>query len=235
MMTERPTVICLMLSSIDGRLHPSRYTKSSQGTVKDWSGVYEAIHNGLSANAWLVGRVTMAEMAKGEPHPPSDYGKVDRPFHLASRGAGQYAVSIDQSAKLHFNKPDIGGDHVVVVLGADVPDSHLAELAADGVSYIVAPGAEIDLVWALKTLRSELAIERLLLEGGAGINGSFLAAGLVDELSVLVAPALGGGVDVQGIVAHGEGGLAGKIQLSLIGAEHLEHGLVHLRYAVTKG
>jgi len=41
---------------------------------------------------------------------------------------------------------------------------------------------EIDFAGALTTLRRELGIETLLLEGGAGINGSFLAAGLVDEL-----------------------------------------------------
>ena len=233
-MSERPTVTCLMMSSIDGRLHPSRYTKSPQGTVKDWSSVYEAMHDGLSAQAWLVGRVTMAEMAKGEPHPPSDHGQIKRPMHLARKDAGQYAISIDQSAKLHFKAPDIGGDHVVVILGSDVPDSHLAELAADGVSYLISPEAQIDLGWTLRMLRSELGIEHLLLEGGAAINGAFLAAGLVDELSVLVAPGLDGGIDVQGIVAHGEQGLAGKIQLSLIDCARKDHGLVHLRYRIEK-
>ena len=230
-MTKRPKITCLMLSSIDGRLHPSRFTKSSQGAVKDWSGIYEKLHSTLDADAWIVGRVTMAEMAKGEPHSSSDYGDVERPFHIADRNAGQFAVSIDPHAKLHFRKPDIGGDHVVVILSGDVQDGHLAELASDGVSYLVSPRPEIDLEWALDTLRAELGIEHLLLEGGAAVNGSFLAAGLVDELSVLVAPALDGGLDVQGIVAF-DGGLAGKIKLSLSGCEQLDHGVVHLRYEV---
>jgi hypothetical protein len=38
-------------------------------------------------------------------------------------------------------------------------------------------------VLALETLRGELGIARLALEGG-GLNGSFLAARLVDELIV---------------------------------------------------
>jgi riboflavin biosynthesis pyrimidine reductase len=231
-MTDRPKIICHMMSSIDGGLHPSRYTQNPNGTVKDWHEAYEAVHETLSGDGWLVGRVTMAEMAKGEPHAPSGSVQVERPVHIARHGHGKYAVAVDQSARLHFLKPDINGDSVIVVLGGGVPDEHLAELAADGISYIVADGPEIDLPQALRTLRVEFGIETLLLEGGAGMNGSFFAAGLVDELSVLVAPALVGRVNEQGIVAFGDEGLAGKVQLSLIGVEQLEHGLLHLRYAV---
>lgn len=233
-MSERPYVICHMETSIDGRLHPSRYTKSPDGAVKDWSKAYERLHAAFEADAWMVGRVTAAEMAKGESHPPAVPGRVERPSRFAARNAAQYAVVLDPSGKVHFARPDIGGDPVVVLLGGDVPDSHLAELAADDVSYIVADGTAVDLAAALGALRRELGIERLLLEGGAGINGSFFAAGLIDELSVVLAPALDAGTDVQGIVAFGEG-LAGKVQLSFTGCETVEGGAVHLRYRVLPG
>lgn len=232
-MSDRPTVICLMLSSIDGRLHPSRFTKSPQGTAKVWSATYESIHDSLVGDAWLIGRTTMAEMAKGEAHPPVEFPIPDRPFHIVGRTREQYAIAIDRSGKLHFQKPDIGGNPAVVILGSDVTDSHLAELAADGISYLVAPDAGVDLAWAVGALKSELRIEQLLLEGGGEINGAFFAAGLVDELRVLVAPALDAGSGVQGIVAFGEG-LAGKTELSLIGCDMLDHGLVQLRYSVAK-
>ena len=45
---------------------------------------------------------------------------------------------------------------------------------------------EIDLEAALETLNQVFGIKRLLLEGGGAINGSFLAAGLVDEVNILV-------------------------------------------------
>ena len=61
----KPYVICLMETSLDGRLHPSRFTASPQGGRADWGRLYEQIHATLKADAWLVGRVTMAEMAKG--------------------------------------------------------------------------------------------------------------------------------------------------------------------------
>lgn len=231
----KPHIICHMLASLDGGLHPSRYTASPDGTRAEWSGLYEQIHGDLEGDGWIVGRVTMAEMSRAGAHPAAHTGKVERPHHFARRDAGTYAVALDASGKLHFAKPDVGGDHVVVLLGRDVADSHLAELAADGVSYIVSETAEIDLAAMLDVLGRELGIRRLLLEGGAGINGSFFAAGLVDELSLLVAPALDARAGNQGFVEFGESGLAGKMQLSLTSCETLAHGLIHLRYAVSPG
>jgi len=230
----KPHVTCLMLSSIDGRLHPSRYTESPDGTRKQWSAAYEALHDSLDADAWMVGRVTMAEMSKAEPHAPAAPWTVERPVHVA-REAESFAIAIYRSGKLHFDGGAIGGDHVVVLLGAGVSDSHLAELAADGVSYIVAETDEIDVAVALETLNARFGIATLLLEGGGGINGALLAAGVVDALSVLVTPALDGGEDVQGIVMSGADGLSGKVKLALKSADVLDHGIVHLRYDVARG
>ena len=227
----KPHVTCLMMSSLDGRLHPSRYTDGPDGTRKEWSGLYERLHGEMAADAWLVGRVTMAEMSKAGPHAPADGVAAIRPVHVAAK-ADSYAVAVDRGGKLHFDKGDVGGDHVIVLLGADVSDEHLAELAGDGVSYVVADTAQIDLAAALDTLSAHFGIRRLLLEGGGGINGSMLAAGLVDELHVLVAPALDGGDGIQGIVSHGAGGLAGTVKLSFLSATPMEHGVVHLSYDV---
>ena len=228
----KPHVICHMIASLDGGLHPSRFTRSPDGDRAAWSATYEQIHQQLAGDAWIVGRVTMAEMSKSGPHAPAGPGKVDRPCHVARRGEGGYAVALDPSGKLHFSGPDIGGDSVIVLLGRDVPDSHLAELAGDGVSYVVSEAAGIDLAGTLEVLSRDFGIRRLLLEGGAGINGSFFAAGLVDELSLLVAPALDGRFGHQDFVAFGEAGLAGRIELALKSCETAGHGLVHLRYAV---
>ncbi|MGG6892923.1 MULTISPECIES: dihydrofolate reductase family protein [Rhizobium] len=229
----RPYVICHMISSLDGGLHLSRWTASPDGKLGDWTALYQSCHEKLAGDAWMVGRVTMAEMSKGEPHPPREHGKVDRPSHFANRQAGNYAIAVDTSGKLHFARNEIDGDHIVVLLGSDVPDSHLAELVADGISYIVSAQAQPDMHAMLDTLERELGIKRLLLEGGAGINGSLLAEGLVDEISLLIAPALDGRAASQSFVEFGTEGLAGKIQLALKSCETLDQGVIHLRYAVT--
>jgi riboflavin biosynthesis pyrimidine reductase len=231
----KPYVICHMMSSLDGRLHPSRWTESRDGNRAQWSRVYETLHKALEGDAWIVGRVTMAEMTKASPHAVPGPIEVGRPHHFAMRDAANYAIALDPSGKLHFDKGNIDGDHLVVLLGRDTPDAHLAELASDGVSYVVAEDAEMNLSEMLYVLGRELGIRRLLLEGGAGINGSFFAAGLVDELSLLIAPAVDGRSDSVTIIESGTVGLAGKAQLSLTSCEALGHGLVHLRYAVRAG
>lgn len=232
-MPDRPRVVCLMSSSVDGGLHASRYTASPDGTPKEWSAIYETLHGELGGNAWLVGRATMAEMSKGEPHPPAKVGGVDRRQHFARRHAAHYAIAVDTKGQLHFRGSDIGGDHAVVLLGNRVTDEHLGELAGDGVSYLVSKSDQVDLRASLETLRAELGIETLLLEGGAAINGSFLAEGLVDELHVIVMPALDARKDMEAIVSHGAEGLKGRVGLSLASCRRLDHGVVHLKYEVS--
>ncbi len=228
----KPHVICHMVTSLDGRLHPSRYTRSPDGTRSEWSALYERIQDELEADAWLVGRVTMAEMSKAGPHAPAGSTPVERPHRFADRDAACYAIAVDRSGKLHFDGPEVQGAHVVVLLGGAVPDSHLAELAADGVSYLVADGDDLDLGGMLETLGQELGIERLLLEGGAAVNGSFFAAGLVDEFSVLMTPAIDGRPASEAIVDAGANGLSDHVQLAFRSCEPREHGTVHLRYDV---
>jgi riboflavin biosynthesis pyrimidine reductase len=227
----KPHVSILMVTSIDGRLHPSRFTASPDGTRRDWSGQYEKVHASLDANAWLVGRVTMAEMSRAPPHAPPGPWKVARPVHVAKTDAATFAVALDSSGKLHFQSGKLSGDHVIVLVGRDTPDSHLAELAADGVSYIVSAGTEFDIPSLLAVLAREFGIKHLVVEGGAKTNGAFLAAQVVDELRVLVAPALDGAEQIQGIVDY-RNGLAGVVRLQFKSADVLDHGVVQLAYSV---
>ncbi len=229
----KPELIILMESSLDGKLHPSRWTRSPDGDRRNWSSLYERTHEALAGDAWMVGRATMQEMSKAAAHPPADFAPVTRPLHVAKKDAKSYAIVLDQSGRVHFSGGAVGGDPAIALLGRGVGDAHLAELKADGVSYIVAQTAEIDLAAMLETLNREFGIKRVLLEGGGAINGSFLAAGLVDEVNILLGPAFDGDVAQQGIVAYPQG-LAGKCELQFLSAMPVEFGMVHLRYAVRK-
>lgn len=229
----KPRIICHMMVSLDGRILPSRWSHSPDGDRSAWTAAYAAVHERLEVQGWIVGRVTMAEMTRAASHPPADFAPPERPRHFATNSALAYAIAVDPSGRLHFARPDVEGDAAVVLLGGKVSDAHLAELAADGVSYVVSPSDEIDLAAALDMLNEGLGVTRLALEGGGGVNAGFFAAGLVDELSLLVAPALDGTSDSRALV---EGvALADVTKLSLTSCERLDHGLVHLRYAVARG
>ena len=228
----KPHVLCLMLSSVDGRLHASKWTKSPDGNPKEWSTLYEQYQDALDADAWLVGRTTMAEISKASAHPIGQGCAPTRPIHRATTATGPYAIAVDTSGSLHFDQPTVNGNHVIVALGSAVTDDHLRELSADGVSYVVSQTATIDLAALLDTLATTFGIQRLALEGGAAINGSFFAAGLVDELQVIVGPGLDARVGAQGIIESGADGLAGRVELTFAGCEPMGSGCVRLSYAV---
>jgi len=59
-------------------------------------------------------------------------------------------------------------------------------LQKSGVSYIVAGKSSVNLAKAAHQLRKHFGIRRLLVEGGGHIDGAFLQAGLVDEVSLLL-------------------------------------------------
>ena len=101
-------------------------------------------------------------------------------------------MGIDPSGRLAWKENSIDGDHVVAVLSERVSDEYLAFLRDRGVSYLLAGKRDVDLAVALEKIGASLGIRTLMLEGGGRINGGMLAAGLIDELSVLVSPVADG-------------------------------------------
>ena len=186
----KPHVTCLMASSVDGRTHHSRWRP--KGTGAD---LFERVHDQLGGDAWLIGRVTGSEFAKGKPYPATTE-KFPRENWFARRDAKAnvkaYGVVLDAHGKIGWGRSDIGGDPIVVVLTENVTDAHLAGLRGEGVSYIFAGKSEIDLALTLEILYRELGVKRLLVEGGGAANGAFLRAGLVDELNLILCPAVDG-------------------------------------------
>ncbi|RJF69925.1 RibD family protein [Rhodopseudomonas palustris] len=183
----KPHVTCLMASSVDGRTLHSRWRP--KGTAGD---LFEQVHDELGGDAWLIGRVTGSEFAKGQPYPTGTAQRYPREHWLPKRDADSYGIVLDAHGKIGWGRSDIGGDPIVVVLTEQVSDAHLEGLRGEGVSYIFAGTREIDLALTLDILNRELGIERLLLEGGGGTNGAFLRAGMVDELQLILCPAIDG-------------------------------------------
>ena len=119
------------------------------------------------------------------------------------------------------------------MLTEQVSDAHLAGLRQDGVSYIFAGEQQLDLGLVLEVLNRELGLERLLLEGGGGSNGSFLRAGLIDEISLAICPAVDGAKAAPNIFDSSDKDAdtpAPIRSMTLASTEVLEGGVVWLRY-----
>lgn len=229
----KPHVICHMMSPLDGQLVVDQWSPSTDRSSDDLVAEYDRVHDELECDAWIAGRAVGEEFADGEPHPPSDHGEVEGPVHVARAGADDYAILIDQDGKLHWTGPEAFGAPIIMVLGRDVPDAHLAELAADGISYIVAEGETIDLAAVLEILADRFGIRLLLLEGGGRTNGTFFKAGFVDEISLLLFPAIGGRSGSRTLFEASPDGLADHVRLSISANEMRRNGVVHLRYSVS--
>ena len=72
-------------------------------------------------------------------------------------------------------------------------------LREKGISYIVSGKSSVDLANAVNRLGEHFGIRTLLLEGGGHINGAFLQADLVDEVSLLVVPGIDGRHDIPAV------------------------------------
>ena len=225
----KPHVICHMSTSVDGRTLPSRWRPEGVSA----GGLYERLHQKLGGDAWLVGRVTGAEFAKGKAYPAHTDRTFPREPWFVRRDASAYGAVLDAHGKIAWGRADIGGDPIVVVLTERVSDAHLAGLRGDGVSYVFAGKAELDLGLALEILNRELGIKRLLLEGGGGANGAFLRAGLVDEISLILYPAVDGAKGAPSVFdsSDAEAGQRAPVQaMTLESCRELEGGAMWLRY-----
>ncbi|MCY1423816.1 hypothetical protein D9M71_395420 [compost metagenome] len=111
-----------------------------------------------------------------------------------------------------------------------VSDDYLAYLQSVGVSYIFAGKSEIDLKQVVDILNKELGCKRLIVEGGPHISGSFVHAGLVDEVSVLILPLVDGRGEHPASFEVSPGVWKQPSHLILSSAEVQAGGAVWLRY-----
>lgn len=146
-------------------------------------------------------------VARGAPENPAKVGIVRTPGVL---GAGSRFLT--------------DGPARVILFSAE------AGAAGSGAEVYVVPDARgrVDLVAAMAKL-AELGMRRVLVEGGGTLNFELLRLGLVDEVSVYVAPLIFGGATAP-TLADGAGNLGIRLQRTSV--ESQEDGGVLLRYKV---
>ena len=231
----RPTVICHMTSSVDGRIKIKRWSPRPVEGSDDKA--YEDIHARLDGDAWICGRVTMAGYAEGDPPSAYDGPPISRETFVAKPNAAGYAIGLDPHGKMHWGaRNDITGDHVVMVLDRGRERTRIFPPCARPASRTCS-AARMRSTYrrSSASLADRFGIRRLLVEGGGRINGSFLKAGVVDELSLVVAPAVDGLIGAPSVFDYDgtdDDRTPEGIALTLRSHEVLEGGLVWLRYRI---
>ena len=216
-----------MVTSIDGRIVPTDWPLAPEARKQ-----YEIIHAFYEGDAWMCGRITMEPFAKGlrpDAQLTREHSGVPREDFIARGDYESYAFAVDPRGRLAWQSGDIDGDHVVTILSQRVSDDYLAFLRERGVSYLFAGERDVDLAEALTKIAEQFGVETLMLEGGGRINGGMLQAGLIDELSVLVAPVVDGRMDTPALFDIDGGGFS-PLGLRLEAVEQRPAGVLWLRY-----
>ena len=186
-----------MVVSIDGKVTGDFLSRSDCEKATD---IYYELNREYNKNGtagFICGRVTMEGSFTGGWYPdlvkyePEEDKKDFVPDDLS----GFYAVSFDPKGKLGWksNKivdedPGYGNAQIIEVLTRQVDTRYLSYLKKKRIPYIFAGEIEIDVKIALEKLKAIFGINSILLEGGSIVNGYFQRAGVIDEVSIVVAP-----------------------------------------------
>jgi 2,5-diamino-6-(ribosylamino)-4(3H)-pyrimidinone 5'-phosphate reductase len=228
--SKRPRVICHMVGSVDGRIVADGWPLSDEGMRQ-----YEEVHASYNPEGWICGSVTMEEHfaagTRSDAEVAREHEGQPREDFVAPGEHDSFAIALDPRGKLVWDSGTMDGDHVVALLTHRVSDEYLDFLRERGVSYLLAGDEEVDLPLALEKIQTRLGVRTLMLEGGGGINGSFLRAGLIDELSLLLAPVADGRSGTAALFDVADGDIIPH-RLVLAGVEQRADDVLWLRYRI---
>ncbi len=198
---SRPYIICHMVTSLDDKVTGDFLSSEECERACDVYYEVNRKYKSQGSGGFICGRVTMEESFTHGWYPDlSKYNPVSRENgrfadFWGDIQSGYYAIAFDPRGKLGWKSPyiedcDPGYDRaeVIEVLTNAVDGRYLAYLCEIGIPYVIAGDDTIDVELALSKIGEHLAPKFYLLEGGSIVNGHFLCADCVDELSLVRAP-----------------------------------------------
>ena len=124
------------------------------------------------------------------------------------------------------------GRPLLVITSERASRRYLGYLEEKGISYIATGKESIDLARAMCILAETFGVERLAVLGGGVINGAFLNAGLIDELSLLLAPGIDGRNGMRAVFDGIADEAKQPTKLSITTIEKFDNDVVWIKYKV---
>ena len=224
----KPYIVCHMLASLDGRIDCDML--DHLGENKSY---YEALSR-LNCGAFIEGRVSRAKHA-ALPGAFEDKGGPRAGFAV-HRAAGTeqttgWSVAVDTKGTLLWKDAQVDGKPLLCIVSEAAPAAYLEYLKEKGVSYIAVGAERIDLARAMNALNEHFGVDRVAVVGGGHINAAFLAAGLLDEISMMYGPL----IDARKDMAAAFDGLPAETpprKLTLRKIERFDDGCVWMTYGL---
>ena len=187
--TGLPHVTLKLATSLDGRIATaggeSQWISGpeSRALVHRWRADHDAVGVGLGTALADDPRLTARDVE----------GPVRQPARVVFDSAARLPL---RSALVH-GAPE---DRLIILAAADAPPERVVALEAAGAEVARLPGGPARRVEAGLHALGERGIQSLLIEGGAELSGTLVAAGAVDRLAWFLAPMLIGGRDAPSAV-----------------------------------
>jgi 2,5-diamino-6-(ribosylamino)-4(3H)-pyrimidinone 5'-phosphate reductase len=198
-------------------------------------GQYYELASRWKEDATLVGSGTL--LAAPETIPPEDEADFQSPAQTPGDTRALLVVpdSRGQIRAWHYWRKLPYWRDVLVLVSRSTPPDYLEYLQTRCINYLVLGDDHVNLRAALETLNGQYGVKIVRVDSGGILNGVLLRAGLVDEVSLLVSPALVGGTSPRSIFrAPDLTSDQGVIPLKLTHVERLDGDTIWLRYEVPR-
>lgn len=226
---SRPYIICHMVESIDGRIDCGMVDKISGDE-------YYTTLDSLDCKASVEGRITMEHYyALPEKYIATDNTPLGKKETFCAVKRDDFHICPDTRGSLQWENGTMeDGRPLLVVTSESVPAEYIQYLRSKGISYIATGKERIDLADAMDTLGNDFGVRRLAVLGGGFINGGFLAAGLIDEVSLLLAAGIDGRQGWRTMFDGITDQSKLPTKLSLQSVEKLDNDVLWIKYIVKK-
>lgn len=214
-----------MVSSIDGRIDCSMVDKISGDE-------YYSTLASLECPSCVEGKVTTEHYHSLPGHyEAKNSAKIAKEtWHKAVVAEG-YQICPDTNGTLLWDAEQ--PTPLLILLSENAPEEYLGYLRDRNISYIVTGKDRIDLTRAMEILGEVFGVKRLSVLGGGRINGGFLSAGLIDEISLLLAPGIDGRTSQPALfdgVANRPGFLPTRLELKSV--ETIADDVLWIKYMI---
>ncbi len=223
---DKPYIVCHMMTALDGRIDCAMV-----GQLPGVEEYYSTLQE-LNLPSTLSGRVTaqleLALPGMFQPKRADILGQEAFSKKIATSG---YEIVVDTAGSLLWPDDRQTDKPHLIITSQRVCTDYLKYLDKQHISWIACGQGNIDLPRAVDILAREFGVKRLGVVGGPAINSSFLAAGLLDEISIV----LGLGIDGRKSMPAVFDGFAmdkKPTPLKLKDVKAYANGAVWLRYLV---
>lgn len=185
---KRPYTFINVAATADGKIDTFERKGSAISSAQDKARVDELRAN---ADAVLVGGKTLLE-EQPKLTVKSEALREGRIKRGATPNPIKVGVVTVADIPLESDFIKAGPARAVIFTTSQTSISHIEALRAHGVEVFVHESPRVNLKQMMNTL-SEIGVNRLMVEGGGTINFELMKLGLVDELTIYIAPLIFGG------------------------------------------